>query len=244
MLLLALNVNGNVIPGLISIWLRVSKVGSCRRGDTVCYCAYMNSRAYCPLIAGAASLSDSCPLWPTKDSSQSTDRLASFSRFPLIDFIDQSPTCVSCHQRDWLTLTMQRSHENLHISSPHHFPQIFLISVHISRVRVVCSGVPCRLDAFLGLTVPLAIGCLLPSGCAALKLWVIFCSHHSFINLRKYYNFRFRSRGPPSLALERQEGWGLSQTLSGAPRRGERGERSRPLLSCSRLPPATALHII
>lgn len=51
-------------------------------------CPRMNSRAYCPLIDGTVSLSDSCPLWPTKNSSQSTDRLASFSSFPLIDLID------------------------------------------------------------------------------------------------------------------------------------------------------------
>lgn len=241
MLLLALNVNGNVIPGLISIWLRVSKVGSCRRGDTVCYCAYMNSRAYCPLIAGAASLSDSCPLWPTKDSSQSTDRLASFSRFPLIDFIDQSPTCVSCHQRDWPTLTMQWSHENLHIPFPHHFPQILLIFVHISWVHVVCSGVPCRLDAFLGLTVPLVIGCLLPSGCAALKLWVIFCSRHSFINLRKYYNFRFRSRGAPSSALKGRKDEGYRRLLAvhlGEAREASARARCWAAPACPRLQPS------
>lgn len=39
-----------------------------------------------------------CPLWPTKDSSQSADRLASFPRFPLIDLIDQNRTCVSCSE--------------------------------------------------------------------------------------------------------------------------------------------------
>lgn len=64
--------------------------GSVRGGaaTTLCDCPRMNSRAYCPLIDGAVSLSDSCPLWPTKNSSQSTDRLPSFSSFPLIDLID------------------------------------------------------------------------------------------------------------------------------------------------------------
>lgn len=44
------------------------------------------------------SLSDSCQLWPTKDSSLSADRLASFPRFPLMDLFDQNRTCVPCSE--------------------------------------------------------------------------------------------------------------------------------------------------
>lgn len=86
-------------------------------GYTVCHCPCMNSRAYCPLMLGPVSLSDSCPLWPTKVSSQSTDRLASFPRFPLIDLIDQNRTCVSCcspPKRLTDTLALTSKHTGAH----------------------------------------------------------------------------------------------------------------------------------
>lgn len=86
----------------------------------MCYCPCMNSRAYCPLMAGAVSLSDSCPLWLTEDSSQSTDRLTSFPRFPLIYLIGQNRTFVSCCKPHLHinTQVLMHTHTYTYIPSP------------------------------------------------------------------------------------------------------------------------------
>lgn len=79
------NVNVSAAPCIISSG---SPVRPWRRGYYTVWLSTDEQQGYCPLINGAVSLSDSCPLWPTKNSSQSADRLPSFSSFPLIDLID------------------------------------------------------------------------------------------------------------------------------------------------------------
>lgn len=140
LLSLTFNVNNSVFLYIISIWLQFSKVHSCWHGYTVCYCPCPNSRTYCPLMTSSVSLSDSCPLLPTKDSSQSTNRLASFPWFPLMDFT----VCHdACFQKDCHTCTHNQRHSHTRTQSLSHVPPLFIDKLSSTCVQDVSANCNC-----------------------------------------------------------------------------------------------------